>query len=180
MAKTATYSLIQSITANGSASDYAFTDIPQTFTDLVLVAQVRGAKAATTCSLLAYVGTGSGGTTLLQNNENSVTTMVGDGTSASSVRTTNASGLNLYSAPAASATSGIFKQYILQFFDYSNSTTFKTMIARTDSTIVDGARAIVGLVRTTSPLRTVGIATYGDGNIASGSTFKLYGIEAYK
>lgn len=179
MAKTATYSLIQSITTNGSASDYAFTDIPQTFTDLVLVAQVRGAKAGATCSLLAYVGTGAGGTGLLQSNENSVTYMTGDGTSATSTRTTNNSGLQLVTAPAASATSGIYKNYIVHFFDYSNTTTFKTMLARTDLPI-DSARAIVGLVRTTSALKTIGVATYGDGNIASGSTFKLYGIEAYK
>jgi len=50
------------------------------------------------------------------------------------------------------------------------------MLARTDLAS-DSARAIVGLVRTTLPLLTVGIATYGDGNIASGSTFTLYGIK---
>jgi hypothetical protein len=51
------------------------------------------------------------------------------------------------------------------------------MLAKSDAAN-DSARAIVGLVRTTSALKTVGIATYGDGNIASGSTFTLYGIKA--
>ena len=171
-----TYSQIASTTASGSNSDISFTNIPQIYTNLVLVAFVRGAKAASTCSLLAYVGTGANGTNLLQSNENSVTSMVGDGSSATSVRTTNASGLNLYTAPAASATSGVYKQYVLHFPQYNNSTTFKTMIARSDLAS-DSARAIVGLTRTTLPLLTVGIATYGDGNIASGSTFSLYGIK---
>lgn len=179
MSKTATYSLIQSITANGSLSDYSFTNIPQTFTDLVLVAQVRGAKAAATCSLLAYVGTGANGTSLLQSNENSVTYITGDGTSATSTRTTNASGLTLVAAPAASATSGIFANYTLNFLDYSNTTTFKSVLMRADLATTF-TRAFAGSIRTTSALQTIGIATYGDGNIASGSTFKLYGIEAYK
>jgi len=86
------------------------------------------------------------------------------------------SGLQLVTAPAASAASGVYKQYVLHFPQYNNSTTFKSMLARTDLAS-DSARAIVGLVRTTLPLLTVGIATYGDGNIASGSTFTLYGIK---
>lgn len=175
MAAGSTYSQIASIAASGSTSDISFTNIPQTYTNLVLVASVRGAKAATTCSLLAYVGTGPNGTSLLQSNENSVTYITGDGSSATSTRTTNGSGLQLVTAPAASATSGVYKQYVLHFPQYNNSTTYKAMIARTDSAI-DSARAIVGLARTTLPLLTVGIATYGDGNIVSGSTFTLYGI----
>jgi len=171
-----TYSQIASTTASGSNSDISFTNIPQIYTNLVLVAFVRGAKSASTCSLLAYVGTGANGTNLLQSNENSVTYMTGDGSSATSTRTTNGSGLQLVTAPAASAASGVYKQYVLHFPQYNNSTTFKSMLARTDLAS-DSARAIVGLVRTTLPLLTVGIATYGDGNIASGSTFTLYGIK---
>jgi hypothetical protein len=172
-----TYTKIATITATGSVSDYSFTNIPQTFTDLVVVAQVRGAKAATTCSLLAYVGTGDNGTSLLQSNENSVTYITGDGSSATSTRTTSASGLTLVSAPAASATSGVFGNYILNFLNYTNSTTFKTVLMRADLATT-ATRAFLGLATTTSPLKTVGIATYGDSNIASGSTLTLYGIKA--
>ena len=102
-----TYSQIATTTASGSNSDISFTNIPQTYTNLVLVAFVRGAKAASNCSLLAYVGTGANGTGLLQSNQNSVTYMTGDGSSATSTRTTNGSVLQLVTAPAASDASGV-------------------------------------------------------------------------
>jgi len=171
-----TYVKIGTITPNGTASDYAFINLPQNYTDLVLVANIRGSKAATTCSLLAYGGTGDDNTSLLQSNENSVVAIVGDGSSVTNARTTSGTGLQLYAAPAASTTSGIFKQYIINFMGYSNGTGYKSVITRTNGNTETAL--IIGSVRTTSPLKTVGVATYGDGNIASGSTLTLYGIKA--
>ena len=172
---------IASSTSSGSVSDIMFQNIPQIYQDLMLVISARGAKSATTASFIAYVGTGANGTSLLQSNQNSATVLYGDGTSALSTRTTNASGLVFTGGiPAASATSGIFGSLILHFINYTNSSTNKTVLMRssTDRNGAGNTNSQVGLVRTTSPLLTVGAATYGDGNLVSGTTFTLYGVRS--
>ena len=178
------YGAVQRIgykTADGTASDYSFTNIPQIYQDLMLVVYARGAKAATTCTFLGYVGTGANGTNLLQSNENSTTILYGDGTNAQSTRTSNATGLVVTGGiPAASATSGIFASCVFHFLNYANTSTYKNVLMRT-ATDRNGAGNVnlqVGLMRTTSALQTVGVATYGDGNLVSGSTFALYGVKA--
>ena len=166
-------------TSSGSVSDIMFQNIPQIYQDLMLVISARGAKSATTASFIAYVGTGANGTSLLQSNENSTTVLYGDGVNAISTRTTSSSGLIFTGGiPAASATSGIFGSFVLHFMNYANSSTNKTVLMRaaTDRNGAGQTNVQVGLVRTTSPLLTVGAATYGDGNLVSGTTFTLYGI----
>ena len=166
---------------SGSTSDVQFNNIPQTFQDLMLVMYVRGAKSATTCSFGGYIGTGANGSGLLQTNENSITSLYGDGASALSTRTSNATQLNITGGiPAASATSGIFGVCIVHFLNYANTSTFKTVLIRTatDRNGAGNTNLQVGLVRTTSAIQTVGFATYGDGNLVSGSTFALYGVRS--
>lgn len=167
-------------TASGSVSDISFINIPQTFQDLMLVISVRGAASQSTQTFASYVGTGANGSTLLQSNENSVTRLTGDGSSAQSSRTTNGSGMFFNVIPGGTSTSGVFASYVIHYLNYSNSTAFKTVLARYAGDLNgSGTTALnVGLARTTSPLRTVGVATYGDGNFASGSTFALYGVKA--
>jgi hypothetical protein len=165
-------------TASGSVSDISFINLPQTYQDLMLVISVRGAASQTSQSFAAYVGTGANGTNLLQSNENSVTRLSGDGSSASSNRSTNTSGMFLNNIPGATSTSGVFATYVIHFLNYANSTTFKTLLSRYAGDLNgSGVTSLVaGLARTTSPLLTVGVATYGDGNFASGTTLSLYGV----
>lgn len=164
-----TYEPIAAVTANGSASDYEFTSIPQTYTDLVLVAMARGAKSSTMVLAQCYIN--------FEYANYSSTRLSGDGSSASSNRTSNAAGLWLGRLPAATATSGVFGTIIANFQNYSNATTFKTVVSSAGNPVGE-LELTVGLFRSTSPITRIGVATYADGNFVSGSTFTLYGIRA--
>jgi hypothetical protein len=67
---------------------------------------------------------------------------------------------------------------IYNFMDYSNTTTYKTVLGR--SNVIDfRIAAIVGLWRSTSAINTISLrsdnASY---NFTTGSTFTLWGIKA--
>jgi hypothetical protein len=165
-------------TVNTSVNDYSFTNIPLIYTDLVLVAHIRGVAAQVTQQLGLYLGDASG---FFQSNQNSNTNLYGDGATALSSRTTNASGNFVPGGiPGGTSTSGVFASYVYHIMNYSNTTTFKTVVSRTardmNGTGITSTQA--ALVRTTNAIRGCGLATYGDGNFAVGSTFTLYGIAA--
>jgi hypothetical protein len=64
--------------------------------------------------------------------------------------------------------------------NYSNSTTYKTVLGRSNRASSDTA-ADVGLWRSTSAITRIDLAMGGSfptNNFASGSTFTLYGIAA--
>jgi hypothetical protein len=172
MAKTATYSLIQSITASGSVSDVEFTSIPSTYTDLIIVCNGRTANAVSEQAITVYLNNDFSGIA-------SFTEMRGDGSTATSSRLTAQSGFRVGYFAGASAASGALGQCIFYVMDYSNTTTFKTTLAR-GGTAGSSVTAGVGLWRSTVAITRVGMATFGAGNYVAGSTFKLYGIEAYK
>jgi anti-sigma-K factor RskA len=70
--------------------------------------------------------------------------------------------------------------HILQIFNYSNTTTYKTQITRANSA-GNGVDACVGLWRSTAAINAVSVATstYGGSTaVQIGSTFTLYGIKA--
>jgi hypothetical protein len=170
MAKTATYSLISSQTLGSAATTVTFSSIPQTFTDLKLVMQIKNTVGVYLTYI--YEPTFSSGIY-------SGTYMYGNGTSASSGRFT-ADNYILPDKPFGSTSTG-WSIYTVDFMDYSNTTTFKTAISR--ASVPDSASAHVyanvGLMRSTSAISSLTVSL-GGGNYAIGSTFKLYGIEAYK
>lgn len=66
----------------------------------------------------------------------------------------------------------------MNFQNYSNTTTFKTMIGRNGAAAFD-VEASVQLWRSTSAINTLQLfAGQGGINFTSGSTFTLYGITA--
>jgi hypothetical protein len=65
---------------------------------------------------------------------------------------------------------------VVNLFNYSNTTTYKTVLLRQSAADVE-ATAIVGLWRSTSAINTLNLFV-GSGNILAGSTFTLYGIAA--
>ena len=161
MSKTATYSLIQSQTAGGSITTVTFSSIPQTFTDLILI--IDG-----TSSLqmdLNYRFNSDTGSNY------SRTYLLGNGTSAISGRDSNGTSLPISSLNTSQS------NCIVNFIDYSNTTTFKTILERANQAQAV-VNTIVGLWRNTAAISNIGITTTG--NILTGTTFKLYGIEAYK
>ena len=154
-----TYEPIATTSASGSVSSITFSSIPSTYTDLVLVADVLGAASSTDPVLRFNSDTGA---------NYSSTNMRGDGSSTSSVRYADS-----YIVAGASYGSGIRYTHIINIQNYSNATTYKTAIVRSNDT-GNSVSAIVILWRSTSAINSVQISAAA--NITVGSTFTLYGI----
>ena len=73
------------------------------------------------------------------------------------------------------ATTGI-SNVIVQFMNYSNTTTNKTVLSRANNAAT-GTDAIVNLWRSTAAITSIYVYV-PSGNFATGSTFTLYGILA--
>jgi hypothetical protein len=81
--------------------------------------------------------------------------------------------------PTASNT---FGTVITNIMNYSNSTTFKTVLSRYSNGSTSngpGTEAIVGLWQNTSVINSITVKqNTGSNNLDTGSTFTLYGIAA--
>ena len=167
MSKTATYSLISSTTASGSTTSVSFSSIPQTFTDLILVVGSLSLSVNGNGLIVRY--NGDSGTNY------SLTDLGGTGSAAFSRRISNSTYAQIGWGQIGSQ--GAKSTIIANFFDYSNTTTYKTSLARwNDSSAEVGTT--VSMWRNTGAITSMDVIS--GANLSSGATFKLYGIEAYK
>lgn len=163
MSKTATYSLIQSQTLSSSQSTVTFSSIPQGFTDLTYIIYTNGTTGAPN-SFIQLNGDSGG--------NYSATQLYATGSAGgASLRFANGTSTYAGTADGRSVLKG-------DFMDYSNTTTYKTVIVHggtADGSYID---LNVGLWRSTAAITSI---TFSAGtSFAAGSTFKIYGIEAYK
>jgi len=161
MAAGATYEPIATTTLGSAQSSVTFSSISGSYTDLVLIGNW---KLSANGNILMTLNSDTG-------TNYSETTMYGDGTSAASGRQTNASSIRV--GFAGYSTNNVMNIVNLQ--NYSNTTTYKTVVLRWNSEEYTDAR--VGLWRSTSAITSITL-TASSGNISSGSTFTLYGIKA--
>jgi|688.fasta_scaffold1181052_1 hypothetical protein len=153
-----TYTPIATTTLGSAASTYTFSSIPSTYTDLVVV-NSGTLNSTRNCTVRLNGDTGS---------NYSWTYLYGDGSSASSARASNTSeGLINYVGTEQSTT-------ILQINNYSNSTTYKTVLSRASSSVL-GTMTVVLLWRNTAAVTSLTL-TSAAGQFQTGSTFTLYGI----
>ncbi len=158
----ATYKPIQSFTTTGSQSVVTFSNIPQDYTDLVIISNVIWTEDA-------YINhmrfNGDSG------NNYSYTRMTGDGTSAVSTRLSN---INY----AFGGWTGVNPTLnIVHIMNYSNSTKFKTSLVRTNI-VTDRVAAYVNLWRNANAITSITLAHESGSNYSAGSTFSLYGIKS--
>lgn len=171
MAAGNTYTKIASQTLGSAASSVTFSSIPATYTDLVVVV-----NAATAVNTPLYMKPNSNSSSVY-----STTWMIGNGSSASSGRYNQAALggagvlIDNYGGGQGfpSDFSGMVKYDIM---NYSNSTTFKTILARA-GTATNWTVLSVNLFASTTAISSLYLYPY-TGNFASGSTFNLYGIAA--
>jgi hypothetical protein len=165
MAAGSTYTPIATATANGSSNFVTFSSISGSYTDLVIVFNGNSTTAGSSANSLRVSVNGDTGTNY------SYTYLAGAGTSAASGRASSQTYWDAIDIAQASST-GMANLY---FMNYSNSTTFKTMISRSSVASVETLTA-VNLWRSTSAITSIKL----DANrtITSGSTFTLYGIAA--
>lgn len=165
-----TYEPIQTYTLGGTQATVSFTSIPQTYTDLVII--INGAfnffnpQASGGMQLNSDTGTNY-----------SYSAMSGNGSTGASFR---ASGNNWIYFGECSAAGEPFSTNIININNYSNTTTFKTVISRS-ALAHSRVMAQINLWRNTSAVTRVDLLAYGGTGVAqwiAGSTFTLYGIAA--
>jgi hypothetical protein len=167
MAAGSTYTPIATTTLGSAATSYTFSSIPSTYTDLVLVGNT-------------IVASGTGYEFSVQFNGDTAsnysnTYLLGSGSSAISGRGANAS---IVDAGYLNANSGNPNTRILNIMNYSNTTTYKTVISRASGENGQQAAAYVNLWRSTSAINSIKIYSASGLTYAIGSTFTLYGIAA--
>jgi hypothetical protein len=157
-----TYVALYSANLSGLSSAN-FTNIPQNYTDLILV--FSGQDSATSLSgfSIGINSTFSGG---LYSN----TILEGNGSSPYSNRSTSQNGIGI----SVSGGTNLSGNAIVNFQNYSNTTTFKTILTRYNaSNAAVGAR--VDLFRSNSAITRLDFFPY-TANWATGTTLSVYGV----
>ena len=162
MAAGPTYEPIATYTLGSAAANVTFSSISGSYTDLILVAN-------------NLVDT-NGYCFLRYNNDSgsnySRTFIVGTGSAANSFRSSNQTQIDFNAR-----TSGTGYLNKLQIMNYSNTTTYKSALIRSDMASAE-TDAFVTLWRSTSAITEINIISPSGSGIQAGSTFTLYGISA--
>jgi hypothetical protein len=155
---------------NGTTTAFGFGNIPQTYQDLMIVANLRNVAGNAAAGWI--INNNPSGVTY------GVTTLRGDGSSATSVRGSSMS----YGASQIGilgSTSGINATMIVHFLNYANTTTKKTWIQKTGSDL--NGSGFVGIEafgnNLTDAITSIACST-ANGSIFWSGTATLYGIKA--
>lgn len=169
-----TYEPIATITLGSSQNSVTFSSVPNTYTDLILVATFVETTAATNTNGYITFNTD----TYNSSTNYSYTRLDGNSISASSSRTTNNGSIfwayDLTTGPTVT---------IFQVMNYANTNVNKTSIMRQDNAGA-GTLAQVALWRNTAAINAINL--YGSDQVgvptadpfAAGSTFTLYGVKS--
>ena len=164
---------IATTTLTSNTASIIFSAIPQIYTDLFVVISARVDKVSEDYFSMRLNGDTAG--------NYSMTYLSGGGSgSGGSGRFANLSqGIIGWTAPSSSS---VYSLTTCNIMNYSNSSTFKTFLTRSDhSALVTYAEA--GLWRSTAAITSISFATWGAGtfganNMITGTTITLYGIKA--
>jgi hypothetical protein len=163
MAAGATYTPITTQTLGSSSTSVSLNSISGSYTDLVLI--INGNTGGNFDCYLQF--NGDTGTNY------SYTFLYGDGGAIASARSSNSSVVatgGLYTSGSGKGT------VIVNLMNYSNTTTYKTILTRSNSGSYVQART--GLWRSTAAISSI-VATMQSGDsYTAGTTFTLYGIAA--
>ena len=161
----ATYEKIQTNTLVSSETSITFSSIPSTYTDLVIVTNIK--STATGNLVMRFNADAS--------SLYSITRLTGDGSSAASARLANYN--EIYTDSQGYYDGDNFNQVkIINIMNYANTTTHKTCLIRSNRAQT-GVDVIVGMYRSTAAITSILLS--GNGNtLVAGSTFTLYGIKA--
>lgn len=167
----ATYEPIATQTLSSNTGIVTFSSIPQTYTDLVFVVSARVTSATYDISAIRVNSVTAGySKTYIEGSGASTTS--GSGSSEISLRAGYLPGTNYTSQYSAD---------VYHFMNYTNTTKYKTVLCRCNSynTSTNFNMQLQGsAIPTTSAITQITIQTANGANLATGSTFSLYGIKA--
>jgi hypothetical protein len=163
----ATYEPIATQTLGSAVGTVAFSSIPSTYTDLVLV--ITSTNTSATCNIWFQMGNG----TIDSGSSYSWIKLNGNGSTASSTSSGGTTPVMVVGAVGNPSNPSVT---ISHFMNYSNTTTRKTVLSRSGSADV-ATSEFVGMWRNTSAINILNCVSDAN-NFAIGSTFTLYGIKA--
>lgn len=155
------YNAIGTFTLSSAQNQLTFSNIPQIYTDLVLVCTGKMSSGGDANQAITFNGD--------SNAVYSRQYMYGDGTTVFSGRTTTTTNLAF---PYWNSTNPVTT--IVQIGNYNSNVVYKTAISRNAGSSTVTAEA--GQYRSTSPITSITLT--GGTTFASGSTFSLYGVGA--
>lgn len=166
---TATYEKIASTTlANSTTNSVSFSSISGSYTDIVAVLNFGAAQSSTSVSSRVNSDTGT---------NYSTTWLVGNGSAASSGRFSNETWMiigQIYNPVPTTLSVNM----LVQFQNYSNTTTYKTVLSRFNDA-ANETNATVSLWRNTVAINNISFFCNNAAHyFLTGSTFTLYGIKA--
>ena len=167
MAAGNTYVALATNTLSSSAASVTFSSISGAYTDLVLVGNalsLRGTDDSLFCELNSDTGANY-----------SITRLYGNGASVVSNRDVNNSKA-IFASNFIGAGSTTFTPFIVNLNNYSNTTTYKTILSR-QSYAGGEVGVFVNLWRSTAAISTIKVYA-ASANLAIGTTFQLFGIAA--
>ena len=164
MAAGNTYTPIATTTLGSSSANYTFTSIPSTYTDLVIVFNGRCTSTGGWNFFIQFNGDTSG--------NYGATSMYGDGTNTGSNRSINSSQVGGFVVDGSN-----YGQVNVNVMNYSNTTTYKTIVGKGSTAAGSYVDARVGEWRSTSAISSILMYSNG-GNWQTGPTFTLYGTTA--
>ena len=160
---TATYKPISTQTLGTAVATVTLSSIPSTYTDLILVVGYGNNTVGGQNLYMQFNGdTGS---------NYSNTRLVAGGGGVGSYRDSNSTVINVGAIYGTADP----MTHISQINNYANTTTYKTVLCRHNTT--NNVAAHVGLWRSTAAITSITFSASG-GNFGVGSTFTLYGIKA--
>jgi len=156
-----TYEPITTTTLSSAQASVTFSSISGSYTDLVIVFSGSITTGFDAINMQFNSDTGT---------NYSRTVVAGNGSSATSFRDSNMSAMQIGIMGTGQSNS------TWNVMNYSNSTTFKTVISRGNAS-ANSVRANAGLWRSTSAITSVTLAA-ASSTFTTGSTFTIYGIKA--
>ena len=172
MAAGNTYEAIATQTLGSAAASVTFSSIPSTYTDLVIV----------TSALSPGGGNNSRGYRFELNSDTgsnySQTWLSNSTTTATSTRESSQTRGRI---GGISETASDVTTVLTNFLNYSNTTTYKTVLSRSSNLNSNGDTNVfagVSLWRSTSAITAIKLTMSDNSSFITGSSFSLYGIKA--
>lgn len=165
--------LIEAKTLGSNQSSVTFSDIPNTYTDLMLKVSARSADAGNSDSLAAVFNTVTSGYTNIL--------LYGTGTTTGSVMAyTNK--ILVGELNASSSGSNIYCNAEMYITNYGSSVNYKSTsceaVQEKNASTGNNLYLVTGQWANANPITNIQLLTASGSNLAAGSTFYLYGISS--
>ena len=172
-----TYVKLASYTVPSAVASYTFSNIPQGYTDLVVITQA----GVTASGNAGYMRVGNSSVDTGTNY--STTYITGNGSTAVGGRYTSSSLGVSFLQPGWGNQASLYTIGVSNIMNYANTTTYKTIVSRSGSAGTATASGVaseagVGSWRSTAAINIITLYPEASTTWLSGSTFTLYGIKA--